>query len=93
MTDLRTEAIPLVDGSTLRLTVAEPVGSIRGGIVVLHEARGVTDQLPVRRPPASREAKLVGRGDELAALEALFERVKDERAPHLVTLLGREVGS
>ena len=43
MTDLRTEAIPLVDGSTLRLTVAEPVGSIRGGIVVLHEARGVTD--------------------------------------------------
>ena len=52
------------------------------------EARGVTDQLPVRRAPASREAKLVGRGDELAALEALFERVKDERAPHLVTLLG-----
>ncbi len=43
MTDVRTEAIPLIDGSTLRLTVAEPVGSIRGGIVVLHEARGVTD--------------------------------------------------
>ena len=33
----------MVDGSTLRLTVAEPVSSIRGGIVVLHEARGVTD--------------------------------------------------
>lgn len=43
MTDVRTEAIPLVDGSTLRLTVAAPVSSIRGGIVVLHEARGVTD--------------------------------------------------
>ncbi len=43
MTEVRTEAIPLVDGSTLRLTVAEPVSSIRGGIVVLHEARGVTD--------------------------------------------------
>ena len=43
MTELRTEAIPLVDGSTLRLTVAEPVSSTRGGIVVLHEARGVTD--------------------------------------------------
>lgn len=43
MTDIRTEAVPLVDGSVLRLTVAEPVSSIRGGIVVLHEARGVTD--------------------------------------------------
>jgi carboxymethylenebutenolidase len=43
MTELRTEAIPLVDGSTLRLTVAEPVSTRRGGIVVLHEARGVTD--------------------------------------------------
>ena len=43
MTDVRTEAIRLIDGGTLRLTVAEPVGSIRGGIVVLHEARGVTD--------------------------------------------------
>lgn len=43
MTDLRTETVPLVDGSELRLTVAEPDSSIRGGIVVLHEARGVTD--------------------------------------------------
>ncbi len=43
MTDIRTETVPLVDGSALRLTVAEPVGAVRGGIVVLHEARGVTD--------------------------------------------------
>lgn len=43
MTDIRTETVPLVDGSALRLTVAEPVTSARGGIVVLHEARGVTD--------------------------------------------------
>jgi carboxymethylenebutenolidase len=43
MTDIRTEAVPLVDGSVLRLTVAEPVSAVRGGIVVLHEARGVTD--------------------------------------------------
>ncbi|GEL16535.1 dienelactone hydrolase family protein [Pseudonocardia asaccharolytica] len=42
MTEIRTETVPLVDGSDLRLTVAEPVGSVRGGIVVLHEARGVT---------------------------------------------------
>jgi carboxymethylenebutenolidase len=43
MTDIRTETVPLVDGSALRLTIAEPVSSVRGGIVVLHEARGVTD--------------------------------------------------
>ncbi|WP_345415564.1 dienelactone hydrolase family protein [Pseudonocardia xishanensis] len=43
MSEIRTEAVPLVDGSDLRLTVAEPDGPARGGIVVLHEARGVTD--------------------------------------------------
>lgn len=43
MSDIRTETVPLVDGSALRLTVGEPDGAIRGGIVVLHEARGVTD--------------------------------------------------
>lgn len=43
MSEIRTETVPLVDGSELRLTVAEPVSSVRGGIVVLHEARGVTD--------------------------------------------------
>lgn len=45
MTDLRTETVPLDDGSQLRLTVAEPDSSIRGGIVVLHESRGVTDSV------------------------------------------------
>ena len=43
MSEIRTETVPLVDGSALRLTVAEPVGPVRGGIVVLHEARGMTD--------------------------------------------------
>lgn len=45
MTDLRTETVPLVDGSALRLTVATPDSAARGGIVVLHEARGVTDDV------------------------------------------------
>lgn len=45
MSEIRTEAVPLVDGSDLRLTVAEPDGPARGGIVVLHEARGVTDMV------------------------------------------------
>ncbi|MCF7551770.1 dienelactone hydrolase family protein [Pseudonocardia sp. WMMC193] len=45
MSEIRTEAVPLVDGSDLRLTVAEPDGPARGGIVVLHEARGVTQMV------------------------------------------------
>jgi carboxymethylenebutenolidase len=43
MSEIRTETVPLVDGSALRLTVAEPEASVRGGIVVLHDARGLTD--------------------------------------------------
>lgn len=43
MTQTRTETLPLADASVLRLTVAEPETTVRGGIVVLHESRGVTD--------------------------------------------------
>ncbi|PRY46082.1 dienelactone hydrolase family protein [Umezawaea tangerina] len=43
MTQTRTETFPLTDGRELRLTVAEPENAVRGGLVVLHEARGVTD--------------------------------------------------
>lgn len=39
----RTETVELTDGRTLRLTVAEPENAVRGGLVVLHEARGVTE--------------------------------------------------
>src|SRR6476619_1840421 len=45
MSAIRTETVPLVDGSELRLTVAEPDASVRGGIVVLHDARGITDSV------------------------------------------------
>ena len=45
MSEVRTETVPLVDGSELRLTVAEPDASVRGGIVVLHDARGITDSV------------------------------------------------
>ncbi len=41
----RTETLALTDGNRLRVTVAEPDGVVRGGIVVLHEARGVTDRV------------------------------------------------
>ncbi|RJQ77433.1 carboxymethylenebutenolidase [Pseudonocardiaceae bacterium YIM PH 21723] len=43
MTQTRTEIFPLTDGSKLRVTVAEPESARRGGLVVLHEARGMTD--------------------------------------------------
>ncbi|WP_263250435.1 dienelactone hydrolase family protein [Saccharopolyspora rosea] len=45
MTPTRTETLALTDGTQLRLTVAEPDHVIRGGLVVLHEARGVTDRV------------------------------------------------
>lgn len=45
MTQTSTQTVPLADGSLLRLTVAEPETTVRGGIVVLHESRGVTDSV------------------------------------------------
>ncbi|MCG8914813.1 dienelactone hydrolase family protein [Actinokineospora sp. PR83] len=43
MAQTRTEEIRLADDRALRLTCAEPDGVVRGGLVVLPEARGVTD--------------------------------------------------
>lgn len=44
MTERRTEQVPLSsDGGELSLTTAEPESVVRGGIVVVQEARGVTD--------------------------------------------------
>ena len=40
------------------------------------------------RAPPARESPLVGRDNELATLETLYERVVREGAPHLVTLVG-----
>lgn len=45
MTEARTETLTLTDGTELRLTVAEPDNVVRGGLVVLHEARGVTNRV------------------------------------------------
>ena len=52
------------------------------------EARCVTADVPVRRAPSSRETLLVGREEELEELQAAFDRVKAQGAPHLVTLVG-----
>ncbi|KDN16649.1 dienelactone hydrolase family protein [Amycolatopsis rifamycinica] len=43
MTSTSTVEYPRTDGRTLRLTFSEPEGALRGGLVVLHEADGVTD--------------------------------------------------
>ncbi|HKR49183.1 MAG TPA: dienelactone hydrolase family protein [Pseudonocardiaceae bacterium] len=43
MTQRSLEHLPLSDGSELRLTVATPNSVVRGGIMVVPEARGVTD--------------------------------------------------
>jgi carboxymethylenebutenolidase len=43
MTSTSTVDHQRTDGHTLRLTFSEPEGALRGGLVVLHEAEGVTD--------------------------------------------------
>jgi carboxymethylenebutenolidase len=43
MTPTSTIDYQRADGGALRLTFSEPEGAIRGGLVVLHEAEGVTD--------------------------------------------------
>ncbi|WP_184728953.1 dienelactone hydrolase family protein [Saccharopolyspora phatthalungensis] len=45
MIQTRTETLALTDGTQLRLTAAEPDTVLRGGLVVLHEARGVTERV------------------------------------------------
>lgn len=41
----RIETLSLTDGRELRVTIAEPDSAVRGGLVVLHEARGVTERV------------------------------------------------
>jgi carboxymethylenebutenolidase len=59
MTETRTENLPLTDGRELRLTAAEPEGAARGGLVLLHEARGVTDTVRLLAGSLAAEGWLV----------------------------------
>jgi carboxymethylenebutenolidase len=43
MTTTRIETLSLTDGRELRVTIGEPDSAVRGGLVVLHEARGITE--------------------------------------------------
>src|SRR4051794_7883975 len=42
MSDTSIQSVPLVDQSELQLTVGEPQGTVRGGVLVLHESYGVS---------------------------------------------------
>ncbi|MGH3999733.1 MAG: dienelactone hydrolase family protein, partial [Pseudonocardiaceae bacterium] len=53
------ELIPLSDGSELRLAVAAPESAVRGGIVVMPEARGVTDAVWQLAEGLAREGWLI----------------------------------
>ena len=52
------------------------------------EAVGLIAEHAVGRLAPARESPLVGRSEELAALETLYGRVVQESTPHLVTLVG-----
>ncbi|ASO17828.1 carboxymethylenebutenolidase [Actinoalloteichus hoggarensis] len=45
MTQTRIETIALTDGSDMRVTVAEPEDTLRGGLVLLHESSGDDERL------------------------------------------------
>ncbi|MGH4024914.1 MAG: dienelactone hydrolase family protein [Pseudonocardiaceae bacterium] len=73
MTERRTEQVPVPDGSELRLTIASPESVVRGGIVVFHEARGVTTAVQ------QLAGELAGEG-WLAVVPHLYHRYGEESA-------------
>ncbi len=52
------------------------------------EAVGLIAEHAAGRLVPARESPLVGRVEELAAVETLYERVIEEETPHLITLVG-----
>lgn len=83
MTPTRTETLSLTDGRELRLTVAEPENAVRGGLVVLHEARGVTDTV------RGLVSGLAAEG-WLAVAPHLYDEVSGDEAPAMVSGLSGE---
>lgn len=88
MTHTRIETIALTDGADLRLTVAEPENVVRGGLVVLHEARGVTERVRQLLSTLAAEGWLV-------VAPHLYHRdgadeVTDDQVPHQVRRLDGE---
>jgi hypothetical protein len=73
------------------VAVDEPTESITRGTVSYGSDDGVRLARAVRgeRPPVTAIAPLVGRAREIAALEALYGTVVEERRPRLVTIVGQ----
>ncbi|OLF17099.1 dienelactone hydrolase family protein [Actinophytocola xanthii] len=59
MPETRTEPVRLADGRALRMTIAEPPGVVRGGLVVLHESRGITEMVRVLADGLAAEGWMV----------------------------------
>lgn len=76
-------------GAAVRYEALEPL-ELKGKArpVPAWEARGLITQHTVGRIGPARASPLVGRTEELAALETLYGRVLQEGTPHLVTLVG-----
>ena len=69
MTETRTDTVRLADGRALRLTIAEPDGVVRGGLVLLDAAHGVTDLVRLLASAFASEGWLavaphISRGDD-----------------------------
>jgi carboxymethylenebutenolidase len=89
MTQTRNEIIELTDGRSVRLTVAEPDSSVRGGLVVLHEARGVTDVVRGLVSSLADEGWLAV-APHLYGAEAERDEVSDDDVHHEVGRLSGE---
>ena len=76
-------------GDAVRYEPLEPL-ELKGKAerVPAWEAVGLIAEHAVGRLAPTRESPLVGRTEELAALETLYERVVGDHSPHLVTLVG-----
>jgi carboxymethylenebutenolidase len=88
----RTEPVRLSDGRALRMTFAEPQGVIRGGVVVLHEERGITETMRALVSALAAEGWLtvaphLYRGDEAGGDE--FD--DDTAREHISALSGESV--
>src|SRR5438874_9179025 len=91
MTTTRTENFTTDDGRTLRLTYAEPERVVRGGLVVLHEGRGLTDLVRKLVDDLAAEGWLVVAPHLYHGVSGVDEVDHHEVPDHLVKLTGQSV--
>jgi carboxymethylenebutenolidase len=83
MTNTSRHTLELTDGRSLQLTVAEPEGSVRAGVVVFHDSGGITDAV---------SSQLSWLADEgwLAVAPHIYRRPGEAGTRDEATLLTRE---